>query len=166
MRAWQLRIDDMARCIDPSPKYGGGVVTTWLLQLALTSTLVIAVTGQAMADVSSAPVVGAAQDLASRLSASPPVDTWVSDESRRTGFQADVNQMLFLSSLLAAELSNGKSRDQTRTIYHQLQQVGVRILTRSRAAGERLPPGEIEAYEALMSQLQAYYGPVRPAAAQ
>jgi hypothetical protein len=74
--------------------------------------------------------------------------------------------MAYLSTLLAGELANGKGKDETRGIYGQLRTVGLRILTRSKATGQKLPDSEVKAYEDLMSKLEAWYGPTALPTAQ
>lgn len=129
-----------------------GVLVVGLLTIAL------AASGESLTREGTS---AAAADLAARLSASPPVSTWLTDGTKESSFQADVNRMAYLSSLLAAELSKGKPREETIAIYRDLRGVGLRILSRSRATGEQLPATDVEAYEQLMSKLEAYYGPIR-----
>jgi hypothetical protein len=127
------------------------------VQAAVVGALVLA-SAPGTSEMSNAEAASAASELAARLGTSPPVSAWVSADSKESGFQADVNRMAFLSAMLAAELSKGESPIETAGIYRDLRDVGIRILARSRTSGERLPPGDVEAYEQLMSKLEAFYG--------
>ena len=129
--------------------------------VVIASLAVALASGSAPGEPLAREVSAAAADLASRLSTSPPASTWVADPTKESSFQADVNRMAYLSSLLAGELSSGKGREETRSIYRDLRGVGLRILSRSRATGTELPKAEVEAYEQLMSKLEAWYGPIR-----
>jgi len=148
---------------------GGSVKKGRLLGHILVVSFLAIFLGAGSATVGVSPDTAArssAADLASRLSASPPTSSWVSDASKSSAYQADVNQMAYLSTLLAGELANGKGKDETRGIYGQLRTVGLRILTRSKATGQKLPDSEVKAYEDLMSKLEAWYGPTALPTAQ
>ena len=122
--------------------------------------------GSASAGATAGEVKSAAQDLAARLSASPPAASWVADDSQESAFQADVNRMAYLSSHLAAQLESGKGREETAGLYRELRSVGIRILRRSRATGEQLPAADVAAYEQLIARLESWYGPVAPSNAR
>ena len=119
------------------------------------------VAGASLAEPQALDARSTASDLAARLSSAPNTSAWVSDATKQAAFQADVNRLAYLSSLLAGELASGKGREETAGIYRDLRSVGLRILTRSRASGIELPKADVAAYEQLMSKLEAYYGPVR-----
>jgi hypothetical protein len=132
----------------------GGALLVVLLAMAIAP-------GLATAETTSRDAGSAAEDLASRLSVSPPTSTWLADASKESSFQADVNRMAYLAAHLAAELERGKQRDATLGLYRELRSVGIRILRRSRATGEQLPAADVAAYEQLMAKLEDFYGPVQ-----
>lgn len=112
------------------------------------------------------PVIEAAKQLASLLGASPPVAAGGADAEAQTRLQSDVNRMAYLASLLAGELASGKGREQTASIYSELERVGLRVRAQSRAAGVQPSPEDAKTYERLMQTLQAWYsGAAQPKAA-
>jgi len=128
----------------------------WLRSAIVAGVLILAALPGA-GETSRVEAASAASELASRLGASPPVSAWVGDASKETSYQADVNRMTYLSSMLAAELSKGMGPVETASLYRDLRSTGIRILTRSRTSGEKLPAGDVQAFERLMSTLEAFY---------
>jgi hypothetical protein len=119
---------------------------------------------QTRAESLPAPVIEASKQLASLLGASTPVAIWSGDPDSRVRFEADVNRMAYLASVLAGELASGKGRDKTAPVYAQLQQLSLRVRAQSRANGHQLPEAEAKTYARLMQTLQAYYDPPVPLA--
>ena len=99
----------------------------------------------------------AAQALASRLAASPSAASWVGNTSRTTQYESDVSQLVTLSSVLAHELSLGKTKAETRSTYAEIRNVGKRILIRSNASPETPPADEVKKFTTLMGVLERYY---------